>query len=543
MRQSGDEGRARGREPGRPDESERLRRAEEALRETEQRFKAIADYTYDWETWVGVDGKPRWINPAVTRMTGYTVDECFAMPDYPLPLVHAGDRERIAHHLQGATRGGKGNDVIFRILRKDEAPCWAAVSWQTIHDAEGRSLGYRTSVRDITRRKLAEDSVRQARAEAERANRAKSAFLAAASHDLRQPLQAITTFLSVLKMTAEDAESQRIIKSIEQCLQASGDLLHALLDVSRLDAGVLKPERRAIAVCDLLERVETAYANRADDKGLDLRFVASSAVVYTDPALMSEIIGNLVSNAIRYTERGRILVGCRRRGSKLRVEVWDTGIGISAEKQTAIFEEFYQIGNPERDRKRGLGLGLAIVDRISRLLDSPVEVRSQPGKGSAFMIEVPLAEGPPSGELRPAAAAQPSPLTGLFILAIDDEPLQLSALKALFERWDCKVVTAASHDEALVQLLAAGQRPDVILADYRLRDGVTGAEAIRRVGSELGAEIPGVILTGDTEPARLVEAKASGYRLLHKPVDPEELRAALAALRPPSLSEGADATD
>ena len=306
---------------------------------------------------------------------------------------------------------------------------------------------------------------------------------------------------------------------------------------------MLKPERRAVAVCDLLERIETAYASRADGKGLDLRFVTSSAVVYTDPALMSEIIGNLVSNAIRYTERGRILVGCRRRGSKLRIEVWDTGIGISAEKQTAIFEEFYQIGNPERDRKRGLGLGLAIVDRISRLLDSPVEVRSRPGKGSAFAIEVPSAEGPPSDELRPAAAEPPSPLTGLFILAIDDEPLQLSALKALFERWDCKVVTATSHDEALAQLLAAGQRPDVILADYRLRDGVTGAEAIRRVGSELGAEIPGVILTGDTEPARLVEAKASGYRLLHKPVDPEELRATLAALRPPSLSEEADATD
>lgn len=521
----------------------RLRRALEALQGIDERFQAIADYSYDWETWVGVDGKPRWINHAVERMTGYTVDECLSMPDYPLALVHADDRERIARHLRRAARGHNGNDVTFRILRRDETLCWAAVSWQAMYDAEWRPLGYRTSVRDITERTLAEDALRRAHAEAERADRAKSAFLAAASHDLRQPVQAIATFLAVLKLTGEDAERQEVIASIEECLHATGELLDSLLDVSRLDAGVLKPDPRAVAVGDLLQRIKTAYASRARDKGLDLRFMTSSAVAHTDPALMSEVIGNFVSNAIRYTERGRILVGCRRRGSKLRIEVWDSGIGIPAEKQAAIFEEFYQIGNPERDRKRGLGLGLAIVDRIARLLESPVEVRSWPGKGSLFAIEVPFAEGPPSDGPRPATAPPTRALAGLFIVAIDDEPMQLRALEALFEHWGCKVVAAASHEAALDRLAGADGHPDLIVADYRLREGVTGAEAIRRVVSALGVDIPGVLLTGDTEPARLAEAKASGYSLLHKPVDLEELRATLAALRPPRLSEGADATD
>lgn len=521
----------------------RLLRAERALRETEERFRAIADYTYDWETWVGVDGKARWINRAVKRMTGYTVGECLSMPDYPLGLVHPKDREEIARHLEGAARGSEGNDITFRILRRDGSTCWAAVSWQPIYDSEGEPLGYRTSVRDICQRKLAEDALHQARAEAERANRSKSAFVAAASHDLRQPIQAIATFLAVLKMTAREAESQRIIKSIEECLRAASDLLDALLDVSRFDSGVLKAEPRVVAVGDLLERVEAAFADRARDKGLDLRFVASSALVYTDPTLMSEVIGNLVSNAIRYTERGGIVVGCRRRASKLRVEVWDTGVGIPADQQQRIFEEFYQIANPARDRKRGLGLGLTIVDRIARLLDAPLEVRSEPGKGSVFAIEVPLAEEPVEGLSLRAAKPRSSPLDGLVILAIDDEPLQLSALKALFERWGCKVLTAASRQAALVQLRSGAERPNVILADYRLGEGVTGAEAIRQVNAELGVNVPGVILTGDTDPARLAEAQTSGYLLLHKPVDPEELRDTLATLRMPSGHREDDRTD
>lgn len=504
-------------------------------------FRAIADFTYDWESWIGTDGRPRWVNPAVTRMTGYSVAECLTMPDYPLPLVHPDDRVVIAAHLKSARGGGSGNDVAFRILRKNGTVGWGAVSWQPITDHKGRPLGCRTSVRDITLRKQAEEGLARANAAAQSANRAKSAFLAAASHDLRQPLQAITTFLAVLKMTAREKESRRIIASMDECLAAASDLLNALLDVSRLDSGVLKPEQRAVAVNDLLEQIELEYAGRAREKGLVLRVVPSSAVIHTDPTLMAMIVRNFLSNAIRYTERGGVLVGCRRHGTDLRLEVWDTGIGIAPDKTEAIFEPFFQIGNPERDRTRGLGLGLAIVERVARLLGARIAVRSEPGKGSVFSVEAPLVEGPPSEEplgvslFAPRAASgragAAQPLDGLFVVVIDDEPLQLAAFETLFAHWDCRVVAAASAEEALSKLARAQDKPDLVLADYRLRDGLTGAQAIERIGRALGRKIAGILLTGDTEPRRIAAAKASGFRLLHKPLDPDELRSVIAEIR------------
>jgi len=352
----------------------------------ERLFEAIANYTYDWESWMGPDGRPRWINPAVERISGYTVAECLVMPDYPLPLVHEEDRPAIARHLATAASGESGNDVAFRILHKSGTIVWAAVSWQTLRDESGRSLGYRTSVRDISQRKQAEDALRRAHAETERASRAKSRFLAAASHDLRQPLQAINLLVAALRSTATDPDSAEIVRSIEDSLQATNELLDALLDVSRLEAGALQPRPRPVYVGDLLDRLAPEFAAAAREKGIELRVVASSAAIRSDPPLLDRILRNLVANAIRYTERGRVLIGCRRRADGVRIEVWDTGIGIPADKLEAIFEEFYQLGNPERDRTRGLGLGLAIVDRVAKLLGHAVEVRSQPGKGSMFAV-------------------------------------------------------------------------------------------------------------------------------------------------------------
>ena len=496
--------------------------------DVERLFEAIANYTYDWESWMGLDGRPRWINPAVERMTGHAVDECLAMPDYPLPLVHETDRADMAGHLRAAAAGGSGNDVAFRIRHKNGQVTWAAMSWQTLLDGAGRPLGYRTSVRDITERKRAEDALRQAHAEAERANLAKSRFLAAASHDLRQPLQATNMFVAALKAMASDAESGEIIAAIQDSLRATNDLLDALLDVSRLDAGVVQTKPREFAIGDLLERMETEFVPAAAAKGLALCVVASSVAVRSDPALLDRILRNLLSNAVRYTVSGRVLAGCRRRGSDLRIEVWDTGIGIPEDKLEAVFEEFTQLGNPERDRTRGLGLGLAIVERMARLLGHRIEVRSRPGQGSMFAVEVPLggpcaaAEPPP----RPDAAA----LTGALVVAIDDDPVQLAALGVLFRRWGCEVVAAASAGEVLARLSEAGRPPDAIVADYRLRGSATGAEAIAALRAKLGWDVPGMILTGDTEPARLIEARASGFELLHKPVDPDRLRRVLRGL-------------
>jgi PAS domain S-box-containing protein len=496
----------------------------------EHLFEAIANYTYDWESWMGRDGRVRWVNPAVQRMTGYGVAECLAMPDYPLPLIHEADRAAIAAHLATAAQGTSGNDVAFRIQEKGGAVRWAAVSWQTLFDDAGTMRGYRTSVRDISARMAVEAALRLAHAEAERANKAKSRFLAAASHDLRQPLQALNMFVAALGAHNRDGKSREILAAIEDSLQATNALLDSLLDVSRLDAGVLHANPRRVAILDLLDRMETEFTEPAREKGLTLRVVPSSAVAYTDPTLLDRMVRNLVSNAVRYTARGRILIGCRRRGRLLSIEVRDTGIGIPAEKLQAVFEEFYQIGNPERDRTRGLGLGLAIVDRIAKLLGHKVEVWSRPGRGSMFSILVPLADASARPEPRPAAAE--GRLDGAFLVAIDDEPMQLRAMTELFRQWGCDVLPANSAEDALGQLATASRKPDAIIADYRLRAGRTGAEAIVAVRTAIQVPVPGVILTGDTEPARMVEAATSGFSLLYKPVDPMRLRLLLMELLP-----------
>lgn len=497
-------------------------------------FQAIANFTYDWETWAGSDGVARWVNPAVERITGYSAAECLAMPDYPLRLVHEEDQDEIAALLRDAARGGSGNDVEFRIRHKDGQIAWGAVSWQTIADDGGRPLGYRTSVRDITKRKEVEEALKLAHREAERANLAKSRFLAAASHDLRQPIQAAAMFVAALKTSHSVERRTEIIESIQESLRATDDLLNALLDVSRLDAGVLQPRLRPFAIGDILERMELEFRGLAQEKRLRFRLVQSSATVYSDPLLVERMVGNLVSNALRYTETGSLVIGCRHRGDSLRLEVWDSGIGIAEDDLETIFEEFHQLGNPERDRTRGLGLGLAIVKRLSRLLGHRVTVRSRLGGGSVFAIELPLTAA--KVERRDVAVVQAGgadltgALAGRFILAIDDDPVQLAAMQAVFAHWDCDSVTAASAADALDQLALRERRPDAIVADYRLRGGANGAAAIQTLQKALEAPIPAVILTGDTEPARLAEAAASGFEILHKPVRPELLHAKLCEL-------------
>ena len=499
------------------------------LSEADRLFEAIANYTYDWESWLGPDGQPLWINPAVERMTGYDVAECLAMRKYPLPLIHEEDRALIAQVIE---RGESGNDVAFRIRRKDGKVLWAAVSWQSLLDKAGRSLGFRTSVRDITERKMSEDALREAHAEAERANRAKSRFLAAASHDLRQPLQAAHLFAAALRIGLQERGDLELLGSIEDALRSANELLDALLDVSRLDAGVLAPQFREFAVVDLLDQIETEFSEAAREKRLTLRVVPSSATIRTDPLLLGRILRNLVSNAVRYTDRGRILVGCRRAGARLAIEVLDTGIGIAADKLGRIFEEFYQVGNPERDRTRGLGLGLAIVAGLGKLLDHPIEVRSKPGRGSVFRVMVPLTEA--QSDLAAAMSSRPpaalSRPNDALLLAIDDDPEQLDAMKALFGRLGYQVLAAESAPAALAMLEKSGRTPGAIIADYRLRDGFTGADAIGYIRERLGLRIPGLILTGDTEPARLLEASASGFGLLHKPIEAHRLQDAIERL-------------
>jgi signal transduction histidine kinase/integral membrane sensor domain MASE1/CheY-like chemotaxis protein len=362
----------------------------------------------------------------------------------------------------------------------------------------------------------------------ELANTAKSRFLAMASHDLRQPLHALGLFAAQLRTALKSREREKAVERVNAAVSEMGEMFNSLLDISRLDAGVLTPKIVEFPVSRLLQRIDATFDQAAREKGLRLRVMRSDAWVRSDVLLLERILLNLVSNAVRYTSRGGIVVGCRQRGDTLRIEVWDSGPGIPEGHRQNIFGEFFQLPASERNRYGGLGLGLAIVDRLRRLLKHEIELTSTVGRGSRFTILVPMAaEGITSVETirspNPAAFA----VEGKVILIIDDAPIVLEGTSGLLGKWGYAVVTAGSDEAALSQLAEREQRPDLIISDYHLADEKTGIEAIERIETAFGASIPAILISGDTAPERLRDARDKGYILLHKPVDPMRLRAVM----------------
>ena len=367
---------------------------------------------------------------------------------------------------------------------------------------------------------------------AEEASNAKSRFLAAASHDLRQPVHALSLFVAALRPRVTDREAQGMLDHIDTSVQAMGGLFNGLLDISRLDAGVVEVSADTFAIQPLLERICREYEAQASAKQVELRLRRSNAAVFSDPVLVERVIKNIVANAVAYTDSGGVLVGCRRRGRGLVVQVWDTGRGIPREEQTRIFQEFYQVGNFERDRSRGVGLGLAIVKRLTALLNLPLSMRSTPGRGSMFEVLLPISEAPLAtvrGSMEGwsyGAGQEPS-----LVVVVDDEVRIQLAMTNLLEGWGFKVVAAGSGDELMQQLANLPERPTLIISDYRLRENENGIHVIERLRSEYNDdEIPSMLITGDTAPDRLKEAQESGLLLLHKPVSDGRLRAAIAHL-------------
>jgi signal transduction histidine kinase len=360
------------------------------------------------------------------------------------------------------------------------------------------------------------------------ANLAKSRFLAAASHDLRQPLHALGLFVAQLCGRTRADERRRIITRINAALSAMNELFNALLDVSKLDAGVLIPQLTEFPTLQLLKRIETTFAGAAREKGLSFRVVTSGVWVRSDFILLERIVFNLVSNAVRYTAAGGLVVGCRRRNGQLRIEIWDTGNGIPQDQHQRIFGEFYRLSKHDRDQRGGLGLGLAIVDRLCRLLKHPIELKSTLGKGSCFSVAVPMVHAR-AEVVKPLVSDRSrfNITNGKLVVVIDDDPLVLDGMGGLIRSWGCRVVTASTDSAALSGLLQYDHPPDVIISDYHLCDGITGIEVITRLRSALSASIPAFLMSGDTNPKPLFEAQANGYPLLHKPVDPMALRATL----------------
>jgi PAS domain S-box-containing protein len=399
---------------------------------------------------------------------------------------------------------------------------WAA--FNVYPTSEG---GVSVYFRDISVEKATEAELVNAKAEAERANQAKSKFLAAASHDLRQPVQSLVLLLAVTeRQVAGQAKTIETVKMMRAAVDGLHGLLTSVLDISRLDAGVVAPVAESVDLGALVSRLATEYAQKAANMALELRSFPRRLHALTDPSLLARALRNLIENALRYTPNGGIVLGVRRRGESVRIDVIDTGIGIPADKQPEIFEEFHQLHNPGRNLEMGLGLGLAIASRLASLLGAQLEVASRVGRGSRFSLTLPLAQD--AAPIVDDRAAIDDP--GGRVLIIEDNAIVRGGLEALLRQCGYETFSAVCGEDALDLAAREDWRFDVVVADHRLGVGLSGIETAREIHRRAGRAIPVLMLTGDTDKERIVEIDASGFAILHKPVDAESLRREIARL-------------
>lgn len=376
-----------------------------------------------------------------------------------------------------------------------------------------------------------EEATRESRLkkdEAENANFAKTRFLAAASHDLRQPMHALGLFVGELQAKLTTPEQRQLVGKVEESVDALSNLLDALLDISKLDAGVVTPDVRIFSVASLLERIANDYVPLAEHKGVTLRVIPNNTIIYSDPILLERMLVNLISNAIRYTPSGgRVMLACRNRGEQLRVEVRDNGEGIPANEQQNIFKEFVQLSNKERDRGKGLGLGLAIVNRLAKLLHHDIALRSAPGRGSVFSLAVPKVLKPVQEPMQNLASEEitqqrtPDEFDNLDVLVVDDNQLVLKSTQGILESWGCRVAIAASLQE--VAKIRREADFDLVICDYRLPDS-DGIEVYDWIQAHFKSQPMFILISGDTAPEVLQLVDERGIQLLHKPVRPAKLR-------------------
>ncbi len=494
------------------------RQAEAAIAESEKCYRTLFDMAPISVMLVDVEsGRLVDFNRRAHEDRGYSREEFSHLHVWDVNPTYR--KEAILSRLQQIAAGDVTVQVETQNCRKDGSLIDVLVVAHPVLLRQ-RSCIYSMQL-DISELKRAQHELGAAKTEAERANSAKSHFLAAASHDLRQPLQALNLYLAVLsgRLAAGD---EPLMQHVDHCLSSLSELLNDLLDLSKLDAGVVSPKITEFPVDDILDKVISAEAPAARRKGLALRRVGSSLTVRTDPVLFGRALGNLLSNAVRYTEKGAVLVGCRRRHGKLWVEVWDTGIGIPQDKIPEIFEEFKQLGNDERSREKGSGLGLAIVRKTVSLLGLEIRVASRVGRGSVFAVELPRGQ---TGRL-----AAPSPLAAvqrpLRIAVVEDEPAVRQSLVLALEDSGHDVIGAANGSQIIARL--GTMAPDLVVADYRLAGAATGLEVVTALRAVFGEEVRAMILTGDTAPAIIGDIVANGLRVLHKPVKFATLRDAVA---------------
>lgn len=507
-------------------------------------------------------------NPALARMLGYDDPQqvlwsLTGLANYlfvggvaeleHIRSVLAHEPGLFGYETQLRRRDGSVIDVLMNLLLKpDENGLFegfvaditerkqAQQRLQQLNDELEQRVGARTGelqeanrnlLQQIVERKRIEKALREARDAAEEANRSKDKYLAAASHDLLQPLNAARLLISTLRERSLPASEQNLVERTHQALEGAEDLLTDLLDIARLDQAAIKPDLDVYSLDELLAPLASEFQPVAAAAGLQLRVRQGEHLLNTDLRLLTRILRNFLSNACRYTEQGRVLLGARKRGGYVELQVWDSGTGIAEDHLQSIFLEFNQLNVGRAAERKGVGLGLAIVERIARILGYPIKVRSQPGRGSVFSIQVPLASGSQS---RTLAAPMPpqqrlgDPLPGRRLLVLDNELSILHSMKALLEQWGCEVLTATDQTTAL-QVLGQ-QAPELILADFHLDHGVVGSQVVQHLREHFGVTIPAVMITADRSDQCRRELHGMGVPLLNKPVKPGKLRAVLSQI-------------
>ena len=541
---------------------ELLLQLEEVERER-NRYKWLFEHATYGIFQAHIGGGFRAVNPALASMLGYSsAVELLAMNSPETDNLFVGGSEEVkrirAELLQKSiVRGyetrlrckdGKTLDVLMNLLLKNDEPgvlegFVADISErkksqarleQLNHELEDRvaerTLELQLSNEDlqqqIAQRKQMEMALREARDAAEEANRSKDKYLAAASHDLLQPLNAARLLMSTLRERQLPAAEQHLLERAHMALEGAEDLLADLLDIARLDQAAITPSLTACRIDDVFNSLASEFEPVAHEAGLQLKVFHTSLCAFTDSHLIIRILRNFLSNACRYTESGRILLGVRRRGANVRLEVWDTGVGVALEQQQKIFLEFNQLANNHASGRKGVGLGLAIVERIATILGTRVELWSREGEGSCFSIEVPITDAPAQRSL----AHLPSStiinnLRGQRVLVVDNEPDILHSMDALLTQWQCVVVLATDYASAITAL--NGVAPDLIIVDLHLDNNVTGLRVVEQLRTCFSAILPAVLITADYADQQQELRKKLGVPLLNKPVRPGKLRAVM----------------
>lgn len=494
------------------------------VRERDAMFRAVFETSLDGFWVLDMAGRILEVNDAYTQLSGYSREELLGMRISDVEAEE--DAGAVVEHIGRLMR--KGHDRFESVHRKKDGRIWPVEIVTSYWDiGGGRIFGF---IIDITERRQQLESIHHAKELAEAANAEKTRFLAAASHDLRQPLHAMNLYLDAIFHEGDEGSRQDLLHKLRYASDALGSLLNSLLDISCLDAGTVTPQAAVIELESIMHELMAEFGPQAEAKHLRLRLRHGCARVYSDPVLLKCILRNLLSNAVRYTQGGGVLLGCRRAGDKLRIGVWDTGPGIPEHELDRIFMEFYQLHNAERNRENGLGLGLGIVRRLSALLDHPVRVRSRLGRGSYFSVDVPLCPTHVADALGESSSPwDAGVLAGRFVAVVDDESSILDAMRTWLRQVDCEVLSAESGEALLHELeLYAYPMPDALIVDFRLQEHQTGLDVVQDVEAYFGKTVPALVISGDADIAE--DIRQEGCRFLAKPAGEDEILRELLAL-------------